>query len=123
MLPDGFDLIVMKKKIALVYFALVGWLGVILAVLMPIAIFSFADDIYKDPLFFPLWLIGSTLSLLMGIIMLLYQRKKMFNKVGFFFLVVGLVSLTGAACDYFLNNTHAETSYVGQPTIPGPKGN
>jgi hypothetical protein len=89
MLPDGFDLIAMKKKITLVYFAIAGWFGVILALSMPIAIFSTADDIEKDPLFFPLWIIGSTLSLLMGITMLLYQRKKLFNKVGFFFAVVG----------------------------------
>jgi hypothetical protein len=123
MLSDGLDLIVMKKKINLIYFALAGWLGVILALLMPIAIFSTTEDIYRDPLFFPLWIIGSTLSLLTGICMLIYQGKKVLNKLGFFFAVVGLLSLAGAACDYFQNDTSSKPPLVGQPANPGTTGN
>jgi amino acid transporter len=117
------DLTIMKKKITLIYFSLVGWFGVLLALVMPLLIFSTTDDIYKDPLFFPLWILGGALSLVMGATMLIYRRKKIFSKIGLFFVVVGLISLCGAGYVYLQDDTYSEPLLMEQPKIPGATDN
>src|SRR5471030_2462645 len=121
---DGFDLIVMKKKMALLYLSVIGWVGVAFALLMPLVIISTADNFDKNPLLFPLWIGGGALSIVMGIVLLIFQRKRILSKVGIFFLIVGLLSLAGVGYVYYQNATDAQQAILlGPPTIQGPTGN
>jgi hypothetical protein len=123
-MSDEFELTVMKKRMTLVYLSFIGWVGVGFALLMPLVIISTADDLDKTPLLFPLWFGGGVLSVVMGIVLLVYQMKRLLSKVGIFFVIVGLLSLAGAGYAYLQNETDSEQPILlGQPTIPGPAGN
>jgi multidrug transporter EmrE-like cation transporter len=121
---DGFDLTVMKKKMTLVYLSFIGWVGVTLALLMPLVLISTAEDVYRTPLIFPLWIGGGALSVVMGIVLIIYQRKRLLSKVGIFFIIVGLLSLAGVGYVYYQNEADSqEQPLLAPPTIQSPAGN
>jgi 4-amino-4-deoxy-L-arabinose transferase-like glycosyltransferase len=112
----------MKKRILLAYLAIAGWFGLLLALLMPLVIFSNADDVYKSPIFFPLWVFGAILSAAMGATLSILRKKKL-SKIGIFLLIVGALSLVGAGYYYFQNENDPEPVLLGQPAIQGTQGN
>jgi uncharacterized membrane protein len=121
---DEFDMTLMKTRMTLVYLSFIGWVGIGFALMMPLVVISTADDLEKTPLLLPLWIGGGVLSIVMGIVLLLYQMKRQLSKVGIFFVIVGLSSLVGAAYIYLQNDSDTEQpGLLAPPTVQGSAGN
>ena len=124
MSSEGFDLTVMKRKMLLVYLSCIGWVGVVLALLMPLVLISTAEDVYRMPLLFPLWIGGGALSVVMGIVLIVLQIKRLLSKVGIFFIIVGLLSLAGVGYVYYQNEADSQQQpLLAPPAIQGAAGN
>lgn len=121
---DEFDMTLMKTRMTLVYLSVIGWVGIGFALMMPLVVISTADDLEKTPLLLPLWIGGGVLSIVMGIVLLLYQMKRQLSKVGIFFVIVGLSSLVGAGYIYLQNDSDAQQpGLLAPPTVQGSAGN
>lgn len=74
-----------------IHVAITGWVGIILAILMPIMKYSMAEQIYEDPTYDPIWLGGIALCLGAAGIILLGKKNK-FRKAGLLYTLVGVIS-------------------------------
>ncbi len=122
MLSDELELLLMKRKIVLIYLSIVGWIGLAVGLLTPLVIFSNADDELSQPFMVPIWVGGGALAVFMGIFMLLYRRKKL-SKIGLFFVIVGSMCLVAAGYYYFEIQNDPEPSIMAQPANAGAIGN
>lgn len=80
--------------------AIMGWGGVFLCFLMPIMKYSVSDDIYVDPYYDPIWLIGILMALVAGAT-ILFGKKNKFRRVGLMITIIGGFSGLFFCISYF----------------------
>ncbi len=106
----------MFRRSAIIYFAVIGWFCVLVAISVPIVLMCLDTDhpIWLLP---AAWLTAAVVSLASGTFILWGKRNK-YLKVGVFFVVVGLGSLAGVFGAYL------KFGYDFVPTQgPSPVGN
>ena len=76
----------------LIHTVVFGWLGVILAILMPILVTCLPTLGYADIPLVPTWFVGCGICLVAALV-ILSRKRNPFREIGWLFLVIGLLSL------------------------------